>query len=186
MDENKVWAYSSTGTRMHAFVQTSRLGYRRAMCRSNIERPDTAIFVVKEDAHLLCPSCANRFADLVNRVEASMMPATESQDLGYVHPVVDREPEIEPAAAPPGVDMDALHAQALEMDAEETARAACPLYRVVAVVAGDGAPAWSPTIVSGVVRAPGEFTAQLDFRRRYESGNPDHRLVSLSASRIWI
>lgn len=92
----KVWAYSSTGTRVHAFVQQHATGtdHLRALCRGNIARHKTAIFKEFSEFGLICPNCMTKFMDGVNRYEASMEPATEAHDLGHV--VVRTEPETSP------------------------------------------------------------------------------------------
>ncbi|HSX97879.1 MAG TPA: hypothetical protein VLG91_10885, partial [Streptomyces sp.] len=89
MDRNeKVWAYSNTGMRMHAFVQTIEGGgFKRAVCRSSILRNMDAIFVNWGEAHSVCPRCAKLMEAMYARAEASMQPATEADDLGYVAPV---------------------------------------------------------------------------------------------------
>jgi len=81
VDRNeKIWSYSNTGTRMHAFVQTSRLGYVRAMCRSSIEVPDTFTMVGKDEAYLKCSRCTKLAVAMWDRAEASLAPVDTDEN----------------------------------------------------------------------------------------------------------
>lgn len=76
MDDNKVWAFSNTGTRSHAFVATAGLGRRRAMCSARVERAETSIFKTFDWAkvNLPCGKCQTLYLAMVARAEASMEP----------------------------------------------------------------------------------------------------------------
>lgn len=87
VDRNeKIWAFSNTGTKMHAFVQLAGEGRKRAMCRSTIARNADATFTTANHAVGVCPRCEKLAQAMWDRAEASMQPATEAQDLGYVAP----------------------------------------------------------------------------------------------------
>jgi hypothetical protein len=128
VDRNeKIWAYGATanGTRMHAFVETGSQGTKRAMCRKNIERAASTPFVGHESADSFCTRCMKLAVAMWDRAEASMAPSQdvdpqayadhfETDDLSYVAPVADWD-EVAAALDSPDV-MDALHAEALELD----------------------------------------------------------------------
>lgn len=137
VDRNeKIWAESNTGTRMHAFVQPGTDGNLRAMCRSTIERSTGARYVGKDKAFLICSRCVKLAVAMWNRAEASMEQADPYSD-GF-HTVdettadANRETEKKPAVEADDVwadyershaeylankQLDAAHAEALEMDA---------------------------------------------------------------------
>lgn len=143
VDRNeKIWAESNTGTRMHAFVQSGTDGNLRAMCRSTIERSTGARYVGKDEAFLICSRCVKLAVAMWNRAEASMEQADPYSD-GF-HTVdettadANRETEKKPVAISADMnrellrqaravaeahkrlfpsDIDATHAEALEMDA---------------------------------------------------------------------
>lgn len=92
MDRNeKIWAWSNTGTKIHAFIE--RGGVKRVgMCRSNMYRSSTAAFDAIDNLATghkfnVCTRCLELAEAMWDRAEASMQPATESHDLGYVAPV---------------------------------------------------------------------------------------------------
>lgn len=92
MSNDKIWAYSNTGNLAHAFVApwTDKDGnesseHLRAMCRKTIARHAFGSF--NERKHMLLGLCANcvKLADAMHdRYDASLEPATEAHDLGYV------------------------------------------------------------------------------------------------------
>ena len=92
MDRNeKIWAYSNTGTKAHAFVQAWKdkdgkesSNYLRALCRGTIARHADATFVGKQFVVGHCTRCVTLAEEMYDRAEASMEPATETHDLGYV------------------------------------------------------------------------------------------------------
>lgn len=87
MDRNgKIWAYSNTGTKAHAFIQSAGEGSKRAVCRASITRSSDATFVRKAMVVGICGACEKKVTAMYDRAEASMQPATESHDLGYVAP----------------------------------------------------------------------------------------------------
>lgn len=130
VDRNeKIWAYSNTGTRAHAFVQAwkdngwSQSGnHLRAMCRGTIARHENSLFYSKSDMAGICTRCETLATAVWDRAEASMQPATEAQDLGYeahAEVVETQQPDwdaVDEALDSPDV-MDALHAEALAIDA---------------------------------------------------------------------
>lgn len=113
VDRNeKIWAWSNTGNTIHAFVSPAGDGKLRAMCRKTILRNSDAVFNGKYDTSYptyLCTRCMKLATAMWDRAEASMEPAPS--------PVVDEREDAEGAA------IDALHAEAIEMHAEETAKA---------------------------------------------------------------
>jgi DNA-binding CsgD family transcriptional regulator len=122
MSNTAVWAWANTGSKVHAFVQMMEgsVNHKRAMCRKTITRNADAIFRERTDTGYpgsICPNCEKKFDELIARAEASMMPATEAHDLGYVAPVDQRADEdaVAEALNSPAV-IDALHAEAIEMD----------------------------------------------------------------------
>ena len=97
----KIWAWANTGTKIHGFVQnwTDKDGnesknFKRALCRKSIARNADGIFVgldVLNATASICTRCLELAEAMWDRAEASMMPATEAHDLGYVSPVDERE-----------------------------------------------------------------------------------------------
>jgi len=89
MDRNDthVWAYSNTGTRAHAFLRTAEDGRLVAACRKTTTREASALMYPAEAFSELtrCGICEKAHRSYLARVESSMAPATESDDLGYVH-----------------------------------------------------------------------------------------------------
>ena len=65
-----IWSYSNTGTRMHAFVQTSREGYKRALCRESIKVSSTLAFYGRDLAYLVCARCSKLAEAMWDRAEA--------------------------------------------------------------------------------------------------------------------
>lgn len=88
--DEEVWAWSSTGAKMHAFKSDGN-GRLVALCRSSIVRGGMAALVSRKKAQSVCASCLKKWEAACEREEASMMPATEADDLGYVAPVDERE-----------------------------------------------------------------------------------------------
>lgn len=92
MSNDEIWAYSNTGNLAHAFVQVwadkdgnESSNHLRAMCRKTIARH--AFTRYQERKHMLLGLCANcvKLADAMHdRYDASLEPATEAHDLGYV------------------------------------------------------------------------------------------------------
>lgn len=106
MERNeKVWAWSQTGTRIHAYTEDGPYeNHRRALCRGNITKPKVSPF--RSEAEIrdgsgngtwFCYRCLTKFNAAVDRAEASMEPAGERHDLGYVAPQSEHTPE-QPAA----------------------------------------------------------------------------------------
>ncbi|AKA61733.1 hypothetical protein SEA_YDN12_66 [Streptomyces phage YDN12] len=90
-----VFAPSNTGTKAHAFLGSrgAKDGNLRAACRVTIQRSVSATFVSLDRArkfYSVCDSCVKLFRAAEDRAEASMQPATEAHDLGYVAPVDER------------------------------------------------------------------------------------------------
>jgi len=226
MDRNEgIWAYSNTGTKAHAFVQTDDNGNRRAMCRATLVRSESAIFHRKTDLVGTCTRCATLADAMYDRAESSMAPATEAHDLGHVSPVAEertaatsrrnrefadyvvkaRRLETEERTAvecdcprrfaktpsPLGRDLharncaifiDALHAEALEMDAEETAKVTpAPVepstpqrWRYTADLKADG----SVSRIGGYVTAPTRLRALYEVRNAHKTdGTYIHDLI---------
>ena len=241
MDRNEgIWAYSNTGTKAHAFVQTDDNGNRRAMCRATIVRSESAIFHRKTDLVGTCTRCATLACAMYDRAEASMAPATEAHDLGHVAQVAETPAdETDPAPELPvgarivarngefgtvtegqrgrvttknhpnyglayvsvlldGVgtrlprrsrlfveeltNLDALHAEALETDAEETAKGTpAPVepstpqrWRYTADLKADG----SVSRIGGYVTAPTRLRALYEVRNAHKTdGTYIHDLI---------
>lgn len=92
VDRNeKIWAYSNSGTRMHAFVSEAENGKLRAMCRKTIVRFPSATRVGRDEAHLICPSCLKKALEMWDRMEASMQPSSDYHAEGWVEPVADEK-----------------------------------------------------------------------------------------------
>lgn len=96
-----VFAPSNTGTKAHAFLgaRGAKPGNLRAACRVTIQRGTDATFVSLDRArkfYSVCDNCVKLYAEAEARAEASMLPATEAHDLGYVAPV-DERTEVVPA-----------------------------------------------------------------------------------------
>lgn len=153
VDRNeKIWAESNTGTRMHAFVQSGTDGNLRAMCRSTIERSTKARYVGKDEAFLICARCVKLANAMWDRAEASLEQADPYSD-GF-HTVdettadANRETEKKPATIPADMnrellrqsravaevhkrlflsDIDATHAEALAEDEARTKAAVLDL-----------------------------------------------------------
>jgi hypothetical protein len=179
MDRNeKVWAYSNTGTKAHAFVQVWKdkdgnesTQHLRALCRGTIARHKDSIFASKDTLQIRCPNCEKKFDAMHDRAEASMAPVNPydqvcegiepevapelpagtrvaygkvtgtvsygergcvtapnhpNYGLTYVTVLLDRKDGLKLPRrlfVEELTNMDALHAEALEMDAEETAKA---------------------------------------------------------------
>jgi DNA-directed RNA polymerase subunit N (RpoN/RPB10) len=102
-NDTHVWARSNTGMRAHAFLRTNEFGQHVAACRKTIVRESSARMHPAEAFSLLtrCGVCEKLHNEYLDRIEASMAPATEADDLGYVHteveqvtePVADQAPE---------------------------------------------------------------------------------------------
>ncbi|AWN08425.1 hypothetical protein SEA_SALETE_65 [Streptomyces phage Salete] len=100
-----VFAPSNTGTKAHAFLGSrgAKDGNLRAACRVTIQRSISATFISLDRArkfYSVCDTCVKLFLAAEDRAEASMQPATEAHDFGYVAPV-DERTETEPADAAP-------------------------------------------------------------------------------------
>lgn len=98
-NDTDVFAPSNTGTKAHAFLgaRGAKDGNLRAACRVTIQRSVSATFTSLANArkfYSVCESCVKLYAEAEARAEASMQPATEAHDLGYVAPVDERtEPQ---------------------------------------------------------------------------------------------
>ncbi|ATN93735.1 hypothetical protein SEA_ABT2GRADUATEX2_65 [Streptomyces phage Abt2graduatex2] len=95
MSSNRVWAPSNTGTKYHAFMGSigAKDGNFRAACRVSTQRKKTAHYISRDQIapwDSVCVPCERAFRAAEDRAEASMMPATEAHDLGYVAPVDER------------------------------------------------------------------------------------------------
>lgn len=92
MSSDKIWAYSNTGNLAHAFVQnwTDKDGnesseHLRAMCRKTITRHAFTRYEERKNMFLgLCANCVKLADAMHDRYDASLEPATEAHDLGYV------------------------------------------------------------------------------------------------------
>ena len=105
MSSNRVWAPSNTGTKYHAFMGSigAKDGNFRAACRVSTQRKKTAHYISRDQIapwDSVCAPCERAFRAAEDRAEASMMPATEARDLGYVAPV-DERTEAAPVAVTP-------------------------------------------------------------------------------------
>lgn len=94
-NDTDVFAPSNTGTKAHAFLgaRGAKDGNLRAACRVTIQRSVSATFTSLANArkfYSVCESCVKLYAEAEARAEASMQPATEAHDLGYVAPVDER------------------------------------------------------------------------------------------------
>lgn len=101
VNDEKVWASTNSNiTHFHAF--SVRDGELRAMCRKTIRPHDS----VEDESELcsknywrkswrirssFCDRCYDKVAAMVDRRNASMEPAQERHDAGYVAPVDDHE-----------------------------------------------------------------------------------------------
>lgn len=91
-NDNDVFAPSNTGTKAHAFLGSrgAKDGNLRAACRVTIQRSVSSTFISLDRArtfYSVCENCVKLFLEAEARAEASMQPATEAADLGYVAPV---------------------------------------------------------------------------------------------------
>lgn len=171
----EIWAYSGTGTKVHAFVgDASYEIHNRALCNKRITRTKGSLFeslkVKQRRVSPICSSCLKKAEEMWDRAEASMqavnpydqvcegvvteegaarvaedkpkpVPADMNRELlrqAQIVAEVTRElfpksvrtvsqlpDELAVLDALNGqVVMDALHAEAIEMDAVETAKAA--------------------------------------------------------------
>lgn len=133
-EDAMVWALANTGTKVHAFVASSDLpNHKRALCRRTITRAVDSVF--RDQGYFrrfylpLCTRCEALFVAMEDRVQASMEPATEGHDLGYVAPVIAPEQPRVPASKvtyTPGrfnvyEGLEAEHAEALEINAQNDA-----------------------------------------------------------------
>ena len=251
MDRNeKIWAYSSTGTKTHAFVQAWRdkdgkesTNHLRALCRGTIARHKESTFIAHPEVIGVCGACEKKAEEMYARAEASMEPATETHDLGYVAPVQEPADEADPAPEFPvgtrvatkyeGVgtvvdgdrgrvknpnhpnyglvyvtvlfygrgtqprhrsrvfvasltNLDALHAEALETDAEETAKVtpapvepATPMrwrYTADLMSTDPGKPLTSR--IGGYVTAPTRLRAVREIREAHSGGYLDDLILT--------
>lgn len=131
VDRNeKIWAYSNTGVRAHAFVQAwadkdgkQSTNHLRAMCRGTIARHADSLWHSKSDMAGICTRCETLANAMWDRAEASMQPATETvtvqgqpaETLADAQAIVVQE--LRAAAS-----IDAAHAEAIETDVIETAK----------------------------------------------------------------
>ena len=102
INDTRVFAPSNTGTKAHAFLgsRDAKPGNLRAACRSTIQRSVSTAFVSLDTArkvYSVCESCVKLYLAAEDRAEASMQPATEAYDLGYVAPVDERTETSQPA-----------------------------------------------------------------------------------------
>ena len=82
--ESKIWNYSNTGTKLHAFLNGT------ALCRSSIRRPGadpTALDYCEAKSHPVCAACDTKFNAAIERAEASMEPSTGEGD--YLPPAIN-------------------------------------------------------------------------------------------------
>jgi hypothetical protein len=199
VDRNeKIWALSNTGTKMHAFVQVWKdkdgnesANHLRALCRGTIARSADATFTSANYAIGVCPRCEKLAEAMWDRAEASMQPATEAQDLGYVAPAgkfTDTQRDsMQDAfdAAVAASQADAViegtpvieddHAEALEMDAAETPEPQRFHYRAVLATSG-GTPLDG---IEGYINAIDRDAAEDALKERYQTD-----LIHLTSLRI--
>lgn len=73
---NRIWAYSNSGMKIHAFAEDSGTGHRQALCSPRITRPASAIYQTTEDVRRspLCTRCEKKDGERRARIEASMEP----------------------------------------------------------------------------------------------------------------
>ena len=141
VDRNeKIWTWSNTGTKIHAFVApwkdkdgNESSNHLRAMCRGTIARHKDTPFAGLNNmvSAFACPRCVTLANAMWDRAEASMEPATEAHDRGYVAPV-NKTVTVQGASVETLADVEAIvvkelrhafpvdqaHAEALEMDAD--------------------------------------------------------------------
>lgn len=115
-----VFAPSNTGTKAHAFLGSrgAKDGNVRAACRVTIQRSVSATFISLDRArkfYSVCDACVKLYQAAEDRAEASMQPATEAQDLGYVAPVDERTEQ--PAAERYGLAVGGLTFYAKQTEA---------------------------------------------------------------------
>lgn len=90
--ESKIWNYSNTGTKLHAFLDGV------AICRSSIRRPGaehTALDYCEAKSHSVCATCDTKFNAAIERAENSMEPSTGEGD--YLPPAETRHNPTEEA-----------------------------------------------------------------------------------------
>lgn len=105
--EMKMWGYTSTGTKLHGFVNGT------AMCRTNIKAPVQELADFSEaKSHAkaqwgisMCTTCESKFNAAVERAEAAMQPSTGEGDY------------LPPAAEAIETELEQAHAEALEINA---------------------------------------------------------------------
>jgi DNA-binding CsgD family transcriptional regulator len=71
--ESKIWNYSNTGVKLHAFLNGT------ALCRSSIRRPAadaTALDYCEAKSHQMCAACDTKFNAAVERSENSVQRST--------------------------------------------------------------------------------------------------------------
>jgi len=102
--DTRVWNYSNTGTKLHAFLNGV------AICRSSIRRPGaehTALDYCEARSHQMCATCDKRFNAAIERIEASMEPSTGEGD--YLPPAETPAPEATPVTEPEETAVPAPH-----------------------------------------------------------------------------
>lgn len=100
--DTHVWAPSNTGNLAHAFLSTNAGGRIVAACRSTITRDKDAILrdaeTMRDASTRLCGRCETLHTAYLDRIAASMEPATEAHDLGYIAPATENTPAEETTA----------------------------------------------------------------------------------------
>lgn len=87
--ESKMWNFSGTGTKVHAFIDG-----RSAACRKSIARPagnDMDFCQAKQGFKFsVCTTCETRFNAAIERLENSLQPSTGEGD--YLSPAAEEAP----------------------------------------------------------------------------------------------
>lgn len=137
----EIWAYSGTGTKVHAFVgDASYENHNRALCNKRITRTKDSLFeslkVKQRRGSVICTRCVKLAEEMWDRAEASVQAVnpydqvcegvvTEEGAAKVAEAVSQLPDELAVLdALNSQVVMDALHAEAIEMDAVETTKAA--------------------------------------------------------------
>lgn len=107
MNEHATWAVTASSFTFHSFDGEA------ALCRKSIKPKDErrrteerVDATVADSPHLFrkCTTCEKKEAEFRARVELSMAPATEADDLGYVHVVDERNEKLAATEQPEAAD----------------------------------------------------------------------------------
>lgn len=170
VDRNeKIWAPSNTGIRTHAFVQyvEGTTQFKRALCRKTILRNADSRFIGAKETSLICQSCMMIAVKMWERAEASMEPAQERHDVGYVAPVEDEQ------AVTEDIRSEAIAEEAARQGFTEGARVVLPNGQGATVLGDEfgvckivGHPNYGK-VYAGVAVDPTKSTPRASHGRRY-------------------